>query len=170
MQTAPGVVRWKAAAEPESAAALLLLRGSSGSQLRLIIMTRDEEMLEKLEQATEGLLFMSEVDNPFEIVNWGGMDEIAFDYLRRQAGTAPDAPVQIVSPEKFFAVAMSEPKWKGEQELATARRYQALIRLLKENLDDLKVYRVGTINIAVYIVGRAATGNWVGLSTRVVET
>ncbi len=65
---------------------------------------------------------------------------------------------------------MSEPEWKPEQERAIARRFQALLRLLKENLDDLKVYRVGTINIAVYIVGRTVTGNWVGLSTRVVET
>jgi hypothetical protein len=113
---------------------------------------------------------MSEADYPFEIVSWVGMNEITFDYLRGQAGAAPAAPVEIVSPEKFFARAASEPKWKGEQELATARRYQALVRLLKENLDDLKVYRIGEINIAVYIVGRAVTGNWVGLSTRVVET
>jgi hypothetical protein len=133
-------------------------------------MMSDEEILQKLEQATAGLLFMSEADYPFEIVNWGGINEIAFDYLCRQAGVEPDAPVQVVSPEKFFAMAMSEPKWKPEQELAIARRYQALVRLLKENLDDLKVYKVGQINIAVYIIGRALTGNWVGLSTRVVET
>ena len=133
-------------------------------------MKSDEEILQKLEQATAGLLFMSEADYPFEIVNWGGIDEIVFDYLRGQAGAAPDAPVQVVSPEKFFGMAMSEPKWKPEQELAIARRYQALLRLLKENLNDLKVYKVGQINITVYIVGRAATGNWVGLSTRVVET
>jgi hypothetical protein len=133
-------------------------------------MKRDEEIRQKLEQATAGLLFMSEADYPFETVSWGGMNEIALDYLRRQAGAAPDAPVQVVSPEKFFAQAMSEPEWKGADELAAARRYQALLRLLKENLKELKVYRVGEINIAVYIVGRASTGNWVGLSTRVVET
>jgi hypothetical protein len=133
-------------------------------------MKSDEEILKKLEQAKAGLLFMSEADYPFEIVNWGAMNEIAFDYLRGQAGAAPDAPVQVLSPEKFFATAMSEPQWKREQELAIARRYQALLRLLKENLDDLKVYKVGEINIAVYIVGRATSGNWVGLSTRAVET
>lgn len=133
-------------------------------------MKSDEEILQELEQATAGLFFMSEADYPFEMVSWGGMSEITFDYLRSQAGAAPGAPVQVVSPERFFASAVSEPKWKGEQELATARRYQALLRLLKENLDDLKVYRVGEINIAVYIVGRASTGNRVGLSTRVVET
>ncbi len=49
-------------------------------------MKNDEEILKKLEQATEGLLFMSEADYPFEIVNWGGMKGIAFDYLCSQAG------------------------------------------------------------------------------------
>ena len=133
-------------------------------------MKSDEEILQKLEQAAAGLLFMSEADYPFEILSWGEINEIDVDYLRTQAGAAAGAPVKIVSPEKFFATAMSEPEWKGEQELFVARRYQALVRLLKENLSDLKVYRVGEINIAVYILGRASTGHLVGLSTRVVET
>ncbi|MDQ3743999.1 MAG: nuclease A inhibitor family protein [Acidobacteriota bacterium] len=42
--------------------------------------------------------------------------------------------------------------------------------LLEENLTDLKAYRVGLINIPVYVVGRSASGNWLGVSTRVVET
>ncbi|HEX8143593.1 MAG TPA: nuclease A inhibitor family protein [Pyrinomonadaceae bacterium] len=113
---------------------------------------------------------MSEADYPFEVVNWGGLNEITSDYLRRQAGAGPGAPIKDVSPDKFFAMAISEPEWKPEEEVATARRYQALLRLLKENLDGLKVYKVGEINIAVYIVGRAASGNLLGLSTRVVET
>lgn len=140
------------------------------SDEQILHMKSDEEILQKLEQATAGLLFMSEADYPFEVVNWGELNEITFDYLRGQAGKESDASVQVVSPEKFFATAMSEPEWKEEQELAIARRYQDLVRLLKENLDDLKVYRVGEIDIAVYIVGRTQTGNRVGLSTRVVET
>lgn len=135
-----------------------------------MIMKNDEEIQKQLEQAVAGLLFMSEADYPFEIVSWGARSEMTSDDVRRQAGAAPDAPVQVVSPEKFFGGAMSEPEWKGEDELAAARRYQALVRLLKENLDDLKVYRVGEINIPVYIVGRTPNGNWLGLSTRVVET
>jgi hypothetical protein len=133
-------------------------------------MKSDEEILQQLEQATAGLLFMSEADYPFEIVRWGGMNEITFDYLRGQAAADTDASVQVVSPENFFGNAMSEPEWKDEQEIITARRYKALLQLLKENLNELKVYRVGEIDIAVYIVGRAETGNWLGLSTRVVET
>jgi hypothetical protein len=133
-------------------------------------MKNDEEILQMLREATDGLLFMSESDYPFELVSWGPMDEVTSDYLCREAGAAPGAPVQVMSLEQFFERAMSEPEWKGKQELVIARRYQALVRLLKENLDELRVYKIGEINIPVYILGRSNSGNWLGLSTRVVET
>jgi hypothetical protein len=133
-------------------------------------MKADEQLLAELERATEGLLFLSESDYPFELVSWGRLNEISFDYLRRQAAVEASAPVQVQSLEEFFGVAMSEAQGKGERALAIARRFQSLVRLLKENLTELKVYRIGEINVPVYIVGRTRAGNWVGLSTRVVET
>ena len=91
-------------------------------------MKSNEEILQMLSEATEGLIFMSEADYQFEIVKWGATDEITSDYLCREAGTASNAPVQVISLEKFFGMAMSEPEWKGEQELVIARRYQALAK------------------------------------------
>ncbi len=78
--------------------------------------------------------------------------------------------MKITSADEFFKVAASEAEWKSKEELDTAKRYQTLVRLLKENLTDLKVYRVGEINIPVHVIGRHATGSWMGVSTRVVET
>jgi hypothetical protein len=134
------------------------------------MMKSDEEIIEELKKTTEGLLFMSEADYPFEIVHGEGEAETGAQYFRELAGGSADAPVEVRSVDDFFRAAVSEPAWKGEKELALAKRYQAIVRLLKENLNDLKVYRVGEINIAVYIVGRTGSGNLIGLSTRVVET
>ncbi len=133
-------------------------------------MRSDEQLIAELEQATDGLLFMSESDYPFETLRWEGLSEITPQHLRETAGV--DAETQITSQtvEDFFRVAMAEQSWKGAQELAAAKKYQALVRLLKENLEDLKAYRVGEINIPVFIVGKSKTGNWLGVSTRVVET
>jgi hypothetical protein len=63
-----------------------------------------------------------------------------------------------------------EPDWKGGEELAAARRFQAPVRLLEANLSDLKVFRVGEVNMPVYVAGRSASGSWLGVPTRVVET
>ncbi|HEX8117647.1 MAG TPA: nuclease A inhibitor family protein [Pyrinomonadaceae bacterium] len=129
----------------------------------------DEQLLEKLRGATRGLTFMSESDYPFEVFKWGDAEPTE-EFLRKQAGAAADAPVETKTVADFFRVAASEPEWKKGEQLAEARRFQALRKLLEENLKDLKVYRVGSINIPVYVAGRAPSGNWLGVSTRVVET
>jgi hypothetical protein len=133
-------------------------------------MKSDEEVIAELKRLSEGLLFISEADYPFEIFYGEASAQISTQSLPGFAGLPADSPVEAATVDDFFKAAVSEPDWKVEQELAVARRYQALLRFLKERLDDVKVYRVGRVNIAVYIIGRTEAGNWLGLSTRVVET
>ncbi len=133
-------------------------------------MKGDEQLLAELKEATEGLIFMSESDYPLEVIRWEGTNEISPEYIRESAGQPPAEPLKITSADESFKVAASEAEWKSKEELDTAKRYQTLVRLLKENLTDLKVYRVGEINIPVYVIGRHAAGSWMGVSTRVVET
>ena len=129
----------------------------------------DERLMEELEEATRGLTFMSESDYPFEVFNWGAA-EPTHEFLRGLTGEAAGVPVETTTPAKFFRVAVSEAEWKNAEQLTAARRFQKLLRLLERNLSDLRVYRVGAINIPVYVAGRGASGNWLGVSTRVVET
>ncbi len=74
------------------------------------------------------------------------------EYLRKVAGQDATTPVEEGKVADFFRVAAGEQDWKGEAELALAKRYQALVSLLEANLTGLKIYRVGETNIAVYIV------------------
>ena len=132
-------------------------------------MKSDGQLIEELREATRGLLFMSESDYPFEVFVWGGA-EPSREFLRGLAGRDSSAPVETQGAREFFRAAVSEPEWKGGAELALARRFRALLRLLETSLSDLKVYRVGAIDVSVYVAGRAPSGNWLGVSTRVVET
>jgi hypothetical protein len=133
-------------------------------------MKSDEQVCRELREATEGLLFMSESDYPFEIIKWEGAEELSPQWLRSIAGQSATAPVEERTIADFFRVAAGEQEWKGAAELALAKRYQSLVRLLEDNLKEMKVYRVGEINISVYVVGRSDEGNWLGVSTRAVET
>jgi hypothetical protein len=45
-----------------------------------------------------------------------------------------------------------------------------MVSVLKQNLSQLQVYRVGSIDIDAYIVGITPGGKWAGLSTKLVET
>ena len=129
----------------------------------------DEQLIEELREASRGLLVMSESDYPLEVFNWGAAEPTP-EFLRGLTGEAADAPVETRTAADFFRVSVSEPEWKNAEQLAGARRFQKLQRLLEDNLTDLKAYRVGVINIPVYVAGRSASGNWLGVWTRVVET
>jgi hypothetical protein len=129
----------------------------------------DVQLIEELRETTRGLTFMSESDYPFEVFNWGTV-EPTHEFLRGLTGEAADAAVETRTVADFFRVAASEAEWKNGELLGAARRFQTLLRLLEQNLADLKVFRVGAINIPVYVTGRTASGNWLGVSTRVVET
>ncbi len=131
-------------------------------------MNNDQELLAGLKDATNGLLFMSESDYPIEIVSWDVA--ITPELLRQKAATAADAPVEEQSLADFFSVAAGEQEWKNESQLATAKKYQALIQLLNDNLEGIRVYWIGRINMAVYVVGKSGSGRSIGVSTRVVET
>src|SRR5215210_9289213 len=129
----------------------------------------DEHIIEELRETTRDLTFMSESDYPFEAFNWGPA-EPTHEFLRGLTGEASDVPVETKTAADFFRVAASEADWKNAEQLAAARKFQSLLRLLEQNLKDLKVFRVGSINIPVYVAGRGASGDWLGVSTRVVET
>jgi hypothetical protein len=42
--------------------------------------------------------------------------------------------------------------------------------VLETNLTDLRVYRVGTISITVYVVGKTSCGDLAGVTSTVIET
>jgi D-tyrosyl-tRNA(Tyr) deacylase len=80
------------------------------------------------------------------------------------------APVELRTVDEFFAIATQEEYWHDEEEREIVQKFQNLVSVLKQNLSQLQVYRVGNTNIDVYIVGVTDGGGWAGLSTQVVET
>jgi len=130
----------------------------------------DEELFGALQEATADLLYMSESDYPIEVVRLDGYEQLSPEYLRKAAGTDSSAGVVETTVEEFFRVPGGEQEWKDEAQLVEARKYQHLRTLLEENLTEIKAYRVGEINIGVYVVGRSSEGNLLGIATRVVET
>ena len=114
----------------------------------------DARVLERLKRATAGLLFMSESDYPFELIQWEGPTDLTSEFLCRASGEPAGCPVQELEVQDFL----------------TAERYRRLVDVITDNLVGPKAYKVGRVNMPVYVVGRSAGGNWLGVSTRVVQT
>ena len=124
----------------------------------------------QLKQASEGLLFASETDAPFEVIHWPAQGELTPAKLLQLTNHPPDAPLEIISVDEFFDTSTAEEDWHDGEEEKTVKRFQNLVSILKQNLSQLQVYRVGNVEIDVYIVGMTDGGGLAGLSTKLVET
>lgn len=114
----------------------------------------DIQILEQLKRATAGLLFMSESDYGFEVIHWGGVKNLTDEYLCKVSGGIEPCRVEEMKVEDFLQLEI----------------YRDVIRVLSDNLTDVKAYRVGERNMPVYMVGRSKAGTWLGVSTRIVWT
>ena len=124
----------------------------------------------QLKQASNGLLFLSESDAPFEVLHWPAQGELTPAKLLQLTNHPPDAPVEVASVDDLFAIATQEEDWHDEEERETVKLFQNLVSVLKQNLLQLQVFRVGNTNINAYIVGVTPGGELAGLSTKLVET
>jgi len=123
-----------------------------------------------LEQAADGMLFMSESDYPLTYVGWDGQGAPTSDKLTALLGVAAGTLVE----QRSFSETMDR---LGEAYDPTdpyiveyAARFRALREVMEANLTDLTVIRVGEISIDVYFVGTSACGDLVGLKTTSIET
>ena len=129
----------------------------------------DNELLNQLRSLTANLLWMSEADYPFEVFIWDEQT-ITPEQLKEKTGHSLDCPVEATEIDKFFKRAVKEEDWHNEEEAAEVKRYQELVERLKQNLKDIQVYRLGKVEVDIYIIGVTANAHIAGLSTKAVET
>ncbi len=124
-----------------------------------------------LEEASRGLLMPSESDYPFIPFVWKqrAAPTLTPARLLKLAGHAPDESVVIVGLADFFRNVAQPQPWHDPVQAAQVRQFRRLVNVLEANLTDIRVYRVGTVHVDVYIVGEAGR-DLVGLSTVVIET
>ncbi len=129
-----------------------------------------EELFTRIAEACRGLVYVSEIDA--EVTPYTspirGMDalEIILQHNGRQAEDAVD---EMRSGELFGRLTALR-EWFGERERVRAKKFLELQKLLEENLDPLKVYRLGKIRIDIFIVGFDKAGRLMGVKTGAVET
>ncbi len=129
----------------------------------------EQELVNQLSKASEGLLWQSESDYPFETVYWENVDNIE-EKLLEVTNSIGHTRLQVRELDKFFDRVTEEEDWYNDEEMAECKRYQELVKLLKTNLKDIKVYRVGEVEVNCYILGKTENNAIAGLSTISVET
>src|SRR5262249_16775664 len=123
---------------------------------------------ERFDQLSEGLLFMSETDAPltyYELDSersrqWPPSTGGQFLQL---IGEDSEGPVEKLAPEKFFKDLRPGNEDRGDQ-------VAALQKAMTEELRNLEGFRVGEIQIKIFVLGKDSSGKVVGLRTLSVET
>jgi hypothetical protein len=59
----------------------------------------------------------------------------------------------VLALDEFFAIGIQEEDWHDQEEGETVKQFQNKVSVLKQNLLQLQVFRVGNTNIDAYIVG-----------------
>ncbi|CAN5192747.1 nuclease A inhibitor family protein [soil metagenome] len=130
----------------------------------------ENELKEKIKKITEDLYYMSETDA--EILPFVGnkVETITDEEILKANKSPAETPVEKRDFDGFFDNLTKMQDWFGEKEKATAEKFAELKELLESNLKCLKVYKIGKIQLDIYVVGLDSENNIVGIKTKAVET
>ena len=70
----------------------------------------------------------------------------------------------------LFEPVLTIEDWYEQAELDLVDRYTNLLDSINNNLSEVQVFRVGEVEIDIYIIGKTPTGDIIGLKTRSIET
>ncbi len=131
---------------------------------------KENELGKKLEELTKELYYTSETDE--KIVPYLGdrVESITTEEVSKANSSPNDTPVTETGVTELFESLTAIQDWYGEEEKATAGKFAELAELLKNNLRELKLYKVGKIEIDIYIIGLNDENCIQGIKTKAVET
>ena len=129
-----------------------------------------EQALQKIKEASEGLLYRSESDYPFELIHTKALSVALEQELISSSNKGTDTKVETVTLEHFFRNMVTVyPDASAEQEMM-ALKFKNLQDVLLYELRDVSVYKIGNVQVDVFIIGQLPDGSYGGLRTKVIET
>ena len=134
------------------------------------LISGNNDLVKLLENATKNLYYTSETDA--EIVPFIGQPAVAVtkDEILRQIGEPFEKTIEERDFAQIFERLTTIQDWFGKEETATAEKFAALRDLLVEKLVNLKVFKIGRVELDLYFVGLDRQGRLIGVKTKAVET
>jgi len=130
----------------------------------------DDDLAKQIKIAVRGLYYMSETDA--QILPFIGQQAkaVSKEEILSQIKKAADSTIEEKDFAGFFARLTEIQDWFGDEEKEIAQKFVRLKELLERNLRDLKAFKIGEIQLDVYVVGLDAEDNLLGIETKAVET
>jgi hypothetical protein len=122
-----------------------------------------------IERACRQLVYVSEIDSeiePFRGPKVSGTDPEEF----RQAADIDGAEIEQGDLPEFTERLTQTRDWHSIRDAQNAKGFEKLFRVLKKELTNIRLYRVGQTNVQIYIVGTDKKGRMRGIRMSAVET
>lgn len=137
--------------------------------------TQDQalRLLQTFNALSEGLLFMSEGDFPASSFFWdvpGASGALTPQQFLKQLVLPVGTIFQERELDRFFRPQLRLDDPEDTEQVEMVEKFKALKAALEENLNNIKVYRVGEIQIQAYVVGETSFGGYAGILTTLIET
>jgi len=126
-----------------------------------------KDISDLLSTLSKDLLFPSESEYLLEPFTWESANLTPQTILQRSHKPA-NTPIESITLEDFFAPVTTDEDWFDDEDRQVAQRFRDLQAAIA-TLENVQVFKVGKIEIEVYIVG-AIGPDLVGLKTTVIET
>lgn len=130
----------------------------------------ENTLLEHLTNLTDGLFYTSEIDAAIRAFVGDKTESLTPAEILKQTKSAADTPVAETVFTEFFSDLTEIQDWFGEEETEIAQKFTHLKEFFEQNLKDLKVFKIGKIELEIYVVGLDGENNLTGIKTKAVET
>ena len=124
----------------------------------------------ELGQLINGLLFFSESEYPFQLLDWGSQkpDQVKAAIISRHPA---GSPVEQIAADDFFHKIIRNMNNGGDENMMKiGKRYAAMQEFIHTNLSSASIWRCGKIEIGIYIVMNTKDGHCLVLHTTSIET
>ena len=122
-----------------------------------------------LDDATSRLLYTSATDAPIRTIAPGAIRELpSIANIVTAVGMTAPAVVRVDAFDGFIRP-LTATESDAPSEQLRAARFRGLERTLRAQLTNLTVYRVGTVDVRILVVGVTACGEVAGVETTALE-
>lgn len=129
-----------------------------------------EKFSSEIEMLCRGLVYVSETDAPITYFSVPEASEASSKIILQQAAKRKNKQIEEVQFDDFFDRLISFKDWFGDREKVRAKKFLKLKQLLEENLTGIKVFRIGEIQVEIFVAGIDKEGRLAGVKTEAVET
>lgn len=123
-----------------------------------------QQIKKELQELTRGLLYYSESEYPFAILDWDK------DQSGILAVHPPGVPFEEIRSADFFEKVIRNMNQGDDEMKKVGARYRKLYDFIQSNFESCSIWRSGKIEISIYIVCCSRDGDCLALKTTSIET